>query len=502
MSNRRKSYKNLIFSALGQIVTILVGLIVPRLFLVNYGSEVNGLIASVTQALVYVSLFEAGVGAATMQALYAPVAKEDWDAVNGILSATNLYYRKTGRWYLICLIALSLVYPLFVKSALPFYTVSGIVLFSGLGNVVMFYFQGKYRFFLQVDGKGYVLTTLGTLTLLLVNFVKVFLLLRGENIVLILAATFAISCLQVGYTLWYMRRNYPQVRTDVLPDYQAIWQKNYALVHQISGLIFNNTDVLILTVATNLKVVSVYSLFKMVTTQLDSILGILPGSIRFVMGQLYQTDKPHYIRRLDLLESYYSAIVYALYSVALFLFLPFMALYTSGVSDINYIDAKLARLFVLVALLSQSRIFANDTVDYAGHYRQTLSRTIAESTINLLVSLVGVHFWGIYGVLFGTVVALAYRTNDFILYANHRLLSRSARNTYSIYIVNIAVFGLMQSLFPRIFTTPINSLLRFVEVGIGATILSLVGFILAQTLLFPHCRRFIKDSLAAKKIIF
>ena len=145
MNNRKKSLSNLACSILNQAVIISFGLVLPRLYVVSYGSEVNGLLNSLGQLLVYLNLFEAGVGAATMQALYKPVAQGDWASISGILSATNEYYRKTGKGYLLALVVLSLGYPLIVDSELSYLTVCGAVFFSGIGNVVLFYFQGKYR---------------------------------------------------------------------------------------------------------------------------------------------------------------------------------------------------------------------------------------------------------------------------------------------------------------------------------------------------------------------
>lgn len=498
MNNRKKSLKNLLYLILSQALTIAFGLLLPRMFVVSYGSEVNGLLNSLNQLLVYLSLFEAGVGTATLQALYKPMAREDWDGINGVLAATNEYYHKTGRWYLLSLTVLAVCYPLVVDSSLSYLTVFGAVFFSGLGNVVLFYFQGKYRFLLQADGKLYITTNLATVTTVLTSIAKIILIYLHANIVFILAFSFLLQCLQAAYILWYIRK-YPRLDLNVPPNYAAISQKNSVLVHQISALIFRNTDVLILTMACGLRVVSVYSMFKLVTSHLESILGIPLSSINFVLGQTYQTDRPLYIRQIDLVESYYSAALYALFSVALFLFLPFMRLYTAGVTDINYIDPWLAVLFVLASLLDKSRTPMLCTIDYAGHFKNTLWQTILESAINLTVSLVGVYFLGIYGVLLGTVAALLYRTNDIILYANHKLLCRSAKRTYSIYLLNILLFVVTQVLFRWLFAgVPMDSYLSLILVGFASTCLSLCILIGGQSLLFPHCRAFIIQFLRSK----
>ena len=46
-----------------QIITLLSGFLVPKFILDAFGSQINGLVSSITQFLGYISLVEGGVGA-------------------------------------------------------------------------------------------------------------------------------------------------------------------------------------------------------------------------------------------------------------------------------------------------------------------------------------------------------------------------------------------------------------------------------------------------------
>ena len=500
MDNKQKSIKNLVYTALSQLISIAFGLILPRLFVTSYGSEVNGLLNSLGNFLVCLSLFEAGVGAASLQALYGPVGQDQWDDINGILAATNGYYRKTGTWYLICLIVLALGYPIAVESELPPLVISGAVFFSGIGAVVNFFVHGKYSLLLRAEGKNYIEVNLVTIISILVNLSKVLLIYLGANIVLILAVEFLLQSIQAVYMVLYIRRGYKKLSLKVKPNYNAVAQKNFALVHRIGDLVFSNTDVVILTVFCGLKVVSVYSMFKMVTGNLDRILSIFVGSFTFLFGQTYQSSMERYRRMIDLADSVYGALAYAVYAVALYLFLPFMAIYTDGVTDANYVDGKLAVLFVAAALLSHTRVPMCQTVEIAGHFKQTMSRSIAETAINLIVSLVAVYFWGIYGVLLGTVVALLYRTNDFIIYANTKCLARKPWRTYAIHLVNILMLLLTTVVFDAVFgRVEIDSFIKLLIVAVPVTLLSLLMFAAAQIICFRHCREALSSLIHREK---
>ena len=74
-SNLQKSISNVKFGILNQFITIALGIILPRLVLVSLGSEANGLLNSINQAIVYLALLEGGIGLTITKALYGPVAQ-------------------------------------------------------------------------------------------------------------------------------------------------------------------------------------------------------------------------------------------------------------------------------------------------------------------------------------------------------------------------------------------------------------------------------------------
>lgn len=496
--NKSRGAKNFLYSALGQVITIAIGLILPRLFIVNYGSETNGLVNSVNQFVVYLSLFEAGLGTVSLQALYGPVAKQDRDAINSVLSVTHIQYKKTAYGYFAALVALSLIYPLIVDSELGYLTVAGVVFFSGFGNVVLFLCQGKYKLLLQAEGKHYITTNLSTIIVILTGISKALLITAGFNVLHVLIAAFVINLIQAVYIYIYIKKKYQWIDLKAKPDYEAIREKNYMLVHQISGLIFHNTDILILTVICGLKVVSVYSMYKLVITHLENVLSTITGSVGFILGQSFNTDLEEYKKKIDFFESYYSAIAFALFTVAQSLFVPFMGLYTKGVEDINYQDYTLAVLFALIAILTAMRTPMLYTINYAGHFRKTTPQTILESVINIVVSLVCVFAFGIYGVLFGTAVALFYRLNDIFIYANKKILGRSPLKTYLIYLVNGVVYIGLSVLFVLLMRD-VQSYAVLLLYGVGYTAVSLIAFLGAQSVIFPGHLKIALDLVTRRK---
>ena len=497
---KKRSIKNLVFAMVGQIITISVGLILPRLYITNYGSEINGLLNSINQYLVYLGLFEAGVGLCTQQALYKPVAEGDQYSINRILAATDYYYKRTGFYYLLSLIGLSAIYPLIIKSTIESWVVFLAMLLSGMGSVLPFWIQAKYRFFLIAEGKNYVLTTITTATTVLTGFLKAIMITAGAHVTTVLFVTFIIHLCFSLFLLLYIKKNYKWINLNVEPNKNAVSQKNYTLIHQIAGMIFQNTDVLLLTMFCDLKIVSVYSMYKLVISHLESILSMLSNSVEFVLGQTFQNNQEAYGKKIDSFESLYSGISFALFSVALFLFAPFMKLYTSGVEDITYVDPVLSILFITIALLTAARTPMIKTINFAGHFKKTTPQTLIETGINLIFSIIGVLTIGIYGVLLGTIAALLYRTNDVIVYANKVIMKRSPRKTYLTYVVNLITFFVVQLLLFMILNADnIDSYFDLVGVGICATAISLLLHISAQVATCPELRERIGMQLKKQR---
>lgn len=437
----KKSLLNILSGICGQIITIALGIIIPRLVLVNLGSEINGLLNSINQVLVYIALLEAGVGTATIQALYGPIAKKEELSINQILSATSQYYKRTSVIYLLVVMAVSLVFPLIIITTVSKAIIIVVIILSGLPGVINFYYQGKFKLLLQAEGKSYIITNLVTIIQIATSVSKILLLLSGFGVVALQIMYLLFSMAQMIFISIYIKRHYKWLDLSVKPDYDSISQKKSVLIHQISTLIFSNTDTLIISVFLGLKLVSVYSMYKLLFSMIGTMIQNINSGVIFLLGQTYYSDKSEFIKMHDAFELYNMTLTFSMFCIANIFLLPFLNLYTTGVTDINYIDKTILQLFIVTFLLSNGRTSSAQVIVYAGHFKLTQWRSVLESSINILVSVVLVQFIGIYGVLVGTIVALLYRTNDMILYASHNIMHRKAWIVYRRWFVNCAVYA-------------------------------------------------------------
>ena len=187
-------------------------------------------------------------------------------------------------------------------------------------------------------------------------------------------------------------------------------------------------------------------------------------------------------------EVYNLTLTTALFCICRILILPFLQLYTKGVNDISYIDPWLPGLFAAFYLMHNGRASSANVISIAQRFEATKWRSILESGINVVVSLVLTYKLGIYGVLLGTIVALLYRTNDMILYAAG-ILKRSPWITYRRWGRNLLLFAAFQVL-AHFLPMNIDSYLRFGLWGCGLSVIIIPVFLLVNSLLEPESARY------------
>lgn len=455
MQRSKKSLYNMFFGIGNQLIVLAVGLVIPRFFILSYGSEVNGMQSSIAYIYTYIALLEAGIGTATLQALFGSVGRNDREETNEILSATHIQYKKIALLYAFCVILFAVIYPYTITTSVSKLTASLMVLLSGVSSLLSFLFYGKFIILLQADGRSYVVSFMSLLNYLLINLIKIVFIIKGYSIICIYLGSALVSLLLVILYSLYRKKYYSWVSFRSTPKMKAISQSKNVLVHQISSIVCNSTDVLVLTyVARDLKLVSIYNLYIMIFDAIKSVISNIFSSVQFIMGQTYNKDIVLYRKYHQIYEVLDFVISFSLYSTAYVLILPFMKIYTRGITDVIYVDQYLPILFVLVKLLTSAREPASLLINYAGHFQKTQNRSIIEAGINIVVSIIGVCFWGIYGVLVGTIVALLYRTIDMYIYTSRRFLDRSVWQSLKQWIIYMSGFLIIIFIFSKVDINP------------------------------------------------
>lgn len=471
---KSKFYKNVVTGFGGQLITIVLGLIVPRLIIQSYGSDVNGLLSTIAQIFTYMALLEAGIGQAAKNALYKPVTSDDKNTINEVVSSAERYFRQISYLYILGVIILSFVLPFAIKTNTGFWTVFFITLFEGLSGAISFYFVQTPTIFLSADGKNYINNGVNLLNKIIGYIVKIVMATFGINIVLLQFVYFIVSILKAVFYRSYLKKKYgwldmKRKTRAKLPD------RNAYVITEIAWTIFSSTDMIVLSVFLNTQMSSVYSIYNMVFSNLNILLNSVFFSVNYLIGYAFHESLEKYERVHDGMTSVFLGLMTIFMSISYLLIIPFVKLYTHGIGDVNYIYSSLPLYFCLIQILSWSRFVSGQLTGLAGYAKQTSYVSLIEAFINLSFSIILVKRFGIVGVTLATVIALPLKVIWCTYIADKKVMRRSFRKSFSILGINYLFFFAIVAL-SKYFNPAITSYgVFFVWCIILSAVLGIIG---------------------------
>ncbi len=476
----------------GQLIILALGLIVPRMMISSYGSDVNGLVSTITQIFSYMALLEAGIGQAAKNALYKPIIKNDKNGISEVASIARSYFRRITLFYGIGVILLSVLLPLILKTDVDYLTVFLIVFFEGMSGVVTFYFIQTQTVILMADGRGYVNNGVTVVNKSLSYGVKIFMAYFGMNIAFLQLIYFLITIVKVFFYTFYFRKNYPWLHYRKTPRSVKLKDRNSFIITELAWTLFSSTDMIVLSMFVSTQLASVYSVYNLIFTSLNVLLNAVYTSVNYMLGQTYHKDRALYPKVHDSFMSLFVGSMTIMVSIAYVLILPFVQLYTRGVNDINYIYAAMPVLFSMVQLLSWSRNVTGNLTGVAGYAKQVSIISLIEAFTNIIASVVLVFFFGIIGVLFATVIALPIKVIYCAYLADKKIMNRSYWNTIKILGSNYALFAVV-AVISQFFELPIHSYLDLILYGIPVGIVCAVLGVAVNLLVNPYCLKLAKQ---------
>ncbi|MCR4633458.1 MAG: hypothetical protein K5648_04970 [Erysipelotrichaceae bacterium] len=426
-SRTQKAFLNVATGIAAEFISLACGLILPRLILSNFGSAYNGITQSISQFISYISLMKAGIGGATAVALYKPLAENDNVKVSEVLAATEEFMRKIAMIFAAFVLVFACVYPFLVSEEFGWLFTASLVIIISISTFGQYYFGFTYQMLLSADQKDYITTCLNIVTTLVNTFLSVILIRNNCSIHMIKLGSSIAHLITPLSLYFYVRKKYNLVK-GVKPNKDLIPQRWDATAHEVASFINNNTDVVLLTFFTGMKEISVYTVYQYVISNLKKIVTQVTVGFGAAFGDMYaknEIDLMH--QNLGIFELIIYSFTSVLYSVALVMILPFVVIYTKGVTDIEYVRPLFALVTILASIFNCFRIPYRVIVINVGHYRQTKNGAIMEAVINIVVSIVGCICFGLIGVALGTLCAMVFRTLQYAIYLSQNIMYRDIR---------------------------------------------------------------------------
>lgn len=422
--NRKKKFAfNTGLSFANQIVVLICGFVLPKQLLLFFGSEVNGLVSSITRFLNIIALLESGIGPVIQACLYKPLAEKDSTELSKIVSAAERFYRRIAIIFLGYIAVLTIVYPI-IKTEYDRLFTGSLILIISISTFMQYYFGIAYRAVLSADQKVYYNSILNILATVANTVICVILMHVGCSIHIVKLASSLVFIVNPLIQYTYVRKHY-KIDTNIKYTEEPIKQKWNGLVQHLAGVVNAETDVFLLTFLAPLSSVSVYTVYLSVITGVENIIMTAANGIDSLWGNMYAR------KELNLLNKTFGTVEFAIHTsvTALFastavLIVPFVMVYTRGVSDANYSVPIFGMILTFAYGAICLRVPYFRIIKVAGHFKETQIGSIIAMILNILFSLALVRKYQLNGVAVGTLVAMLFHTCYLANYIRTRILNR------------------------------------------------------------------------------
>lgn len=480
-----------------QFILIITGLVLPRFFLYYYGSEVNGLISSITQFLAFINICDLGISAVVSAAYYKPLADVNTHEISRIFVYSRHFFKIIG-FILLAYVAILLgVYPTLIDNTFDFWFTFTLIASMSLSQLGQYFIGISYQLLLSSDQRSYVQLITNGSTLLVNTIFSIVLMMLGASIQTVKLTTSIIYLLRPLAMYLYVQRNY-KIDKSLPIDSSAVPQKMNGIVQHIAYMIYENTDIIVLTLFSTLQNVSIYAVYTLVTNSIKQIITATTTGVQSLLGNMIAQNET------DSLKSFYSFYSWGIHTVCTLLFTitalmiaPFVQIYTSGITDTNYNVPLFALLITIAYFFSTIRNCQYVLIRAAGHFKQTQAASLIEAFLNLFISIALVFWFGLPGVALGTIVATAFFVAYETVYFSKHIVSMPIRKSVKQFSVDALIIGLtvIVSTQIKLFTGSIFSWILQASV---ISIICLAVTILVQLIFYKNNMKSITHKIMLK----
>lgn len=409
MQNKILFY-NSISPLIYQVTTIICGFILPRLILCHFGTEVNGLVNSITQFLAIISFLELGVGAVVQSSLYKPLADKDNITVSKVIASADKFFGRLGYILAIYVVVMLFYYPYLVKQSFSFMFTATLIAAISIRSFAQYFFGIVNRLLLLADQKAYIQYIAQTAAVI-ANTVGCYILIAFDcSVQVVYGLTSLIFFLQPLAIHLYIKRYYALDR-QIHYDVEPIKQKWNGVAQHIAAVILSSSDSIVLTTFSTLVNVSIYTVYYLPMSGARLMIMSMISGIEALIGNLWAKQDLAELRKVFAWTEWSihtgTTLIFTLTAV---LIVPFVQVYTHGVIDANYMQPLFGVLLVAANSGHCLRLPYNIMILAAGHYKQTQHNYIIAAVMNIAISIVCVMQFGLIGVALGTLAAMVYQT--------------------------------------------------------------------------------------------
>lgn len=403
----RSSTRNATVAIITQITMGIASFLERMVFNQCFIADYLGFYSLFKNIISVLSVAELGLSVAIAYSLYAPLAEDNWEEVNAIMSFLRKVYFAIGTVILLLGLALAPFLHLLVTTEIPMASVRLYFVVFLLSTVFEYYLSYKY-ILLTADQHEYVTTFITNTTWTVMYLVQICVSLFTHDFMIysLCILLFDIArCIAISVKA---DKTYPELN---LRRQQRLGKDSeHKITQNIKGLIFtklggvmvNSTDSILISALVGSSILGLYSNYQMITNGLLGFSRILPTAITASLGNMGATESNEHVadgyRAIDM--SFF--MIYGLLAVVLLNILnPIVGTFFGHDRCLPFSSALI--ISILFYLYNSKSLF--DTYKSSlGLYWYDRYRPIISGIANIILSIVLGLVMGFNGILLATII--------------------------------------------------------------------------------------------------
>lgn len=409
----KNASRNLIFGVIQKVISLGTPFITRTLMIYFMGVQYLGLNSLFTSILQVLNLTELGVGSAMVYSMYKPIAEDDKDMICRLMRLYRTYYRIIGLVIAVVGCALIPFIPYLIAedslNSLPPDINVYILYVLNLAATVFTYWLFAYKnCLLNAHQRNDVASKIAAATNLLQCVLQIVAICAFKNYYLFVIFLLVTQALTNIVTAVIVGKMYPDYKPAGKMPKEKVKEINHRIrdlfTAKLGATMLGPIDTIVISIFLGLTVLAVYQNYYYILTAIIGVLSIITTACTAGIGNsIIVESKEKNFKDLKKFTFIMAWIVGFCTVCFLCLYQPFMKIWVGEELMLDFIAVIFFCIYFYVYEINNLLCVYKDA---AGMWREDRFRPLAASLANLVMNLIFVQFWGIYGVLASTFLSM------------------------------------------------------------------------------------------------
>lgn len=475
--------KNSASALLQKLIEVILAFVFRTILIKTLGNVYLGLSGLFSNIFSILSLAELGVSASVVFLMYEPLQKKDTEKLKSLLKLYSKYYNFLGTFILIVGLLIIPLLPKIIKeydtlqiNIIPLYIIT-------LLYVVASYYLAYRRSLLEADQKAYINSLNYSLFFIIATIFKILALVIFKSYILTLIITLISNILANLDIYFKTNKIYSFLKEKNVKKLDKSLKKELvkrmygSSLLQFGNIILTSTDNIIISTMLGVLIVGKYSNYILITNIIYNTFALIFTSITANIGNMKLN-----VSNEDALKNYNR-----IYLINFFMYFITCTVFGSMVNNLIYLwigkqyefSTIIVFAITMCLYIQGMRHTVVTFLNSSGLNYNTRYKSVVEVVVNIITSIILCKYFGIIGVILGTIISLLLVSSWFEPYILFKYWFKKGFPKYYMKYIACLLLTCLQIFILNKINSYFNctNILIFIAVGILDIILSMLVFI-------------------------